>query len=198
MSSTLTERIALSILDREGIAAIWPLHVAAAEAHRTGHPAAAAAILEVAEAAEKAWISATERVMANGDRARQVDGFNRLPWRGSRSPTFNLIRQPLEPRSHHKQTGPNFWKPGATRQSPHFGGSAQISLGPCLFVGHRRLTRTLPSCPDGPGGGLALMSPRETAIPGTSFPAREASTLTLGFRGPVSASASYSLASPSN
>ena len=121
MSSTLTERIALSILDREGIAAIWPLHVAAAEADRTGHPVAAAAILEVAEAAEKAWISATERVMANGDRARQVDGFNRLPWRGSRSPTFNLIRQPLEPRSHHKQTGPNFWKPGATCQLPHFG-----------------------------------------------------------------------------
>ena len=60
MSSTLTERI--SILDRKGIAAIWTLHVAAAEAHRTGHPAAAAAILEIAEAAETAWISATERV----------------------------------------------------------------------------------------------------------------------------------------
>ena len=64
MSSTLIERIALSILDREGIAAIWTLHVAAAEAHRTGHPAAAAAILEIAEAAEKAWISTTERVPA--------------------------------------------------------------------------------------------------------------------------------------
>jgi len=38
MASTLTERIALSILDREGIAAIWNLHVAAAETHRTGHP----------------------------------------------------------------------------------------------------------------------------------------------------------------
>jgi hypothetical protein len=74
MSSTLTERIALSILDREGIAAIWTLHVAAAEAHRTGHPGAAATILEIAEAAETEWISATERVMTNGDSARQVDG----------------------------------------------------------------------------------------------------------------------------
>jgi hypothetical protein len=62
MSSTLTERIALSILDREGIRAIWTLHVAAAKAHRQGHPAAAAAILEIAEVAERAWISATERV----------------------------------------------------------------------------------------------------------------------------------------
>src|ERR1051326_3766941 len=56
MSSTLTERIALSILDREGIAAIWTLHVAAAEAYRTGHPCAADAIRELAEAAEEAWI----------------------------------------------------------------------------------------------------------------------------------------------
>jgi hypothetical protein len=62
MGSTLTERIALSILDREGIAAIWTLQVAAAEAHRTGHPRAAAAILEMAEAAERAWIIATERI----------------------------------------------------------------------------------------------------------------------------------------
>jgi hypothetical protein len=41
----------------------------------------------VHEAAEKAWISATERVMANGDSARQVDDFNRPPGRGSRYPT---------------------------------------------------------------------------------------------------------------
>ena len=99
MASTLTERIVLSILDCEGIAAIWTLHVAAAEAHRTDHPAAAAAILEIAEVAEKAWISATERVMANGDRARQVDGFNRRPWRSSRSPTS----QPDPPTARTRQ-----------------------------------------------------------------------------------------------
>jgi hypothetical protein len=63
MSSTLTERIALSILDREGVAAIWTWHVAAAEAHRTGHPRAAAAILEIAEATETTWMNATEGVI---------------------------------------------------------------------------------------------------------------------------------------
>src|SRR5205823_6366981 len=47
---TLTEKLALSVLAREGIAAIWQLHMAAADAHRTGHPAAAAAILDIAEA----------------------------------------------------------------------------------------------------------------------------------------------------
>jgi hypothetical protein len=55
---TLTKRIAVSILDREGVGAIWKLHVAAAEAHRTGHPRSATAILEIAEAAEAAWLSA--------------------------------------------------------------------------------------------------------------------------------------------
>jgi hypothetical protein len=59
---SVTERLAASILAREGIAAIWELHVAAAEAHRTGHPRAAAAILEIAEMAEKAWVSAADAV----------------------------------------------------------------------------------------------------------------------------------------
>ncbi|MBV8774270.1 MAG: hypothetical protein JO166_18330 [Deltaproteobacteria bacterium] len=56
--SKLTEELALSILGREGVAAIWKLHVSAADAHRTGHPSAAAAILEIAEAAEAAWLRA--------------------------------------------------------------------------------------------------------------------------------------------
>jgi hypothetical protein len=55
---TLTEELALSILAREGIAAIWQLHLAAAEAHRTGHPRAAISILEIADAAEDAWLRA--------------------------------------------------------------------------------------------------------------------------------------------
>jgi len=36
-----------------GLASIWQLNIAAAEADRNGFPKAAAAILEVAEAAEK-------------------------------------------------------------------------------------------------------------------------------------------------
>jgi hypothetical protein len=55
---TLTEKLALSILADNGIAAIWQLHIAAADAHQTGHPNAAAAILEIAEAAEAAWLRA--------------------------------------------------------------------------------------------------------------------------------------------
>jgi hypothetical protein len=46
------ERLALSILDSKGIEAIWHLHLDAAYAHRMGYPAAAA-ILELAEAAER-------------------------------------------------------------------------------------------------------------------------------------------------
>jgi hypothetical protein len=52
---TLTEKLALSILAREGIGAIWQLNEVAAEAHRTGHPLAVASIAEIAEAAEEAW-----------------------------------------------------------------------------------------------------------------------------------------------
>jgi hypothetical protein len=57
----LSEKLALSILAREGIAAVWQLHLAAADAHRTGHPIAAASILEIADAAEAAWLRAERR-----------------------------------------------------------------------------------------------------------------------------------------
>jgi hypothetical protein len=58
----LTEKLATSILAREGVASIWALHVAAAEAHRIGHPYAAAAILEIAEAVENKWPSARQHL----------------------------------------------------------------------------------------------------------------------------------------
>ena len=47
------EKLAQSILDGKGIGAIWQLHLDAAYAYRTGYPVAAAAILELAEAAEQ-------------------------------------------------------------------------------------------------------------------------------------------------
>jgi hypothetical protein len=50
------ENLALSVLAVRGIGAIWQLHVDAAEAHRTGYPAAAYAMLELAEAAERVWL----------------------------------------------------------------------------------------------------------------------------------------------
>ena len=52
----LIENLALSILDGKGIGAIWQLHLDAAHAYRTGYPAAAEAILELAEAAEQVLI----------------------------------------------------------------------------------------------------------------------------------------------
>jgi hypothetical protein len=59
---TITEKIALSILASQGVAAIWRLHESAAEAHRMGFPRSADAILEIAEAAEQAWLDARERL----------------------------------------------------------------------------------------------------------------------------------------
>ena len=50
---TLTEGIALRLLARDGIAAIWHLEVAAAAVYRTGDPISATSILETAEAAER-------------------------------------------------------------------------------------------------------------------------------------------------
>jgi hypothetical protein len=52
---TLTERLALTILARHGIAAIWQLHLASAEAHQSGYLSAADAISEIADAAVEAW-----------------------------------------------------------------------------------------------------------------------------------------------
>ncbi len=58
LSRTPTENLALKLLARGGIAAIWQLHIAAAQAHRKGCPRAAAMVSEIAEAAEEAWLRA--------------------------------------------------------------------------------------------------------------------------------------------
>jgi len=50
----------LSILARDGIGAIWQLNEVVVEAHRTGHPLAAISIVEIADAAEEAWLRAEE------------------------------------------------------------------------------------------------------------------------------------------
>ncbi len=55
---TMTQDLALTILARDGIAAIWQLQLAAAEVRRAGNPSAAASILEIADAAEEAWMRA--------------------------------------------------------------------------------------------------------------------------------------------
>ena len=55
---TRTEDLALQMLARNGVAVIWQLNLAAAEAHRTGHPQSAATLIELADAAEDAWLRA--------------------------------------------------------------------------------------------------------------------------------------------
>jgi hypothetical protein len=52
----LTKAIALRMLSRDGIAAIWQLQVAAGIAYRTGNPGPAMSIMEIAEAAEREWL----------------------------------------------------------------------------------------------------------------------------------------------
>ena len=53
---SLNKEIALRMLARDGIAAIWQLQVAAAIVYRTGHPEAAASIMEMADSAEREWL----------------------------------------------------------------------------------------------------------------------------------------------
>jgi hypothetical protein len=62
----LTESLALRMLAREGIAIIWQLHLAATQAHRNGYASAAASILEIADAAEEAWLREERKSAPNG------------------------------------------------------------------------------------------------------------------------------------
>jgi hypothetical protein len=56
----LNEKLALKILAKEGIGAIWRLHVAAADAYRNGRLTAAASVVEIVEAAEEMLLRAKE------------------------------------------------------------------------------------------------------------------------------------------
>jgi hypothetical protein len=49
----LTEKLALNLLERDGIRVIWLLHRTAVQARGDGHPRAAEALLEIADAAER-------------------------------------------------------------------------------------------------------------------------------------------------
>ncbi len=47
------EKVALDLLERDGIAVIWLLHLTATQAYRDGHPRAAETLLEIGNAAEQ-------------------------------------------------------------------------------------------------------------------------------------------------
>jgi hypothetical protein len=50
------ENIARKVLVREGVAAIWQLHLAAARAYGNGRGAAADLIIAIADVAEREWL----------------------------------------------------------------------------------------------------------------------------------------------
>jgi hypothetical protein len=54
LNRALPERLARTMLARDGIAAIWVLHLSAAKAYRDGYKAAT--IIEIADAAEREWL----------------------------------------------------------------------------------------------------------------------------------------------
>jgi hypothetical protein len=64
---TRAENLALTLLARDGIAAIWLTHLAAAQVFRQGHKAAAVAIIEIAEAAEREWLRQGNTPVLIGD-----------------------------------------------------------------------------------------------------------------------------------
>jgi len=51
------ETLASRLLARDGMAAIWSLHVAAAAEHRNGRLETAAALVALADAVEHKWLS---------------------------------------------------------------------------------------------------------------------------------------------
>jgi hypothetical protein len=63
---TQADELARSLLAKQGIGAIWKLYEAAAAAHRGGFPHSAADLLEVAEAAERAWVTDRTRCLRGG------------------------------------------------------------------------------------------------------------------------------------
>ena len=57
--TTPSQKIASKMLARYGIAFIWEAHVAAAAAYSLGKLSVARVLTEIAEAAEREWVSAT-------------------------------------------------------------------------------------------------------------------------------------------
>ena len=53
---TFAQKLAVRILAREGMTAIWELHVAAAEAYQRGQSSVAAMLIEIADGAEREWL----------------------------------------------------------------------------------------------------------------------------------------------
>ena len=53
---TFAERVAVRVMAREGMTAIWDFHIAAADAYRRGRTEVATMLIEIADAAEREWL----------------------------------------------------------------------------------------------------------------------------------------------
>jgi len=51
------ELVASNMLKRYGISAIWRLHIVAARTYSDGKPLAALSVIDIADAAERQWLS---------------------------------------------------------------------------------------------------------------------------------------------
>ena len=69
-ATAFAEAAAARLLTREGMSAIWQLHVAAAGAYADGHHRAARSMIEIADAAERQWSAA----QTAGDRLSPTTG----------------------------------------------------------------------------------------------------------------------------
>ena len=63
---TEADKLARSLLAKQGIGAIWKLHQVAAEAYRSGFSQSAADLIEIAEAAERAFASDSKCCLRGG------------------------------------------------------------------------------------------------------------------------------------
>ena len=67
--SAYAEQVAANMLNRDGLATIWGLHLSAAEAHCGGNTLAGRYMLDIANAAERVWLR------------RSIDNRTRSPQR---------------------------------------------------------------------------------------------------------------------
>ena len=62
LSQATAEKIASRMLTLSGVAAIWDAYLAAAAAHGLGRPDLAESLIQIAEAAEREWMSRLEPI----------------------------------------------------------------------------------------------------------------------------------------
>jgi len=74
-ASSVVGKVATAQLNREGVEAIWLLHLSATQAHVDGYAHAAKLVLEIADSAEPLWLAKAQ----HGVSGRQGSGRITLP-----------------------------------------------------------------------------------------------------------------------